>query len=195
MISPVRRKQERDGGVVAAPFPHAQRPAQTGSWSASDAGSQLRSSSARSWLSTSGHGSASWALPYPSVASITPGEGGAGGVDHGDPEVVRGARLAQARGLPAVEHRVAGHRQQRAPVRPDGEDVAVADLREHQPLPTHDREQQRRSVGDHGIVPGDGPQSLLRGRERLSVEIPETAACHRSLMAGTTVMAWWDSGK
>src|ERR1039457_3532520 len=60
--------------VVSSPLPSpdAQRATQTGSWSASDSGSQVATSSARSWLNTSVHWSASWALPYPSVASITP---------------------------------------------------------------------------------------------------------------------------
>src|ERR1017187_891589 len=71
-LGPVRGEQERDGGVVAAPF--ARR-------AAGDPDRELVSQRLRvagcdqfsqAWLNTSVHWSASWALPYPSVASITP---------------------------------------------------------------------------------------------------------------------------
>jgi hypothetical protein len=56
----------------ALPSADAQRLAHSGNWSTSHSGGRSLISSARSALTASGHGSAIWALPYPSVASMTP---------------------------------------------------------------------------------------------------------------------------
>ena len=47
-------------------------PPDSGTWPTSHSGGRSLISSARSALTASGHGSATWALPYPSVASMTP---------------------------------------------------------------------------------------------------------------------------
>ena len=87
-------------------------------------------------------------------------------VHHADPEFILRADRAQARGLVAVQRRIAGHREQRPPVGPDAHDVAVADLGQHEPFPPGDGQQQGGSVGNQDIVVG-GPRRLFLRRERL----------------------------
>src|SRR5487761_1187282 len=59
----------------ALPSADAQRLAHSGSWPASHSGGRSLISSARSAPTASVQGSASWALLYPSVASMTPSRG------------------------------------------------------------------------------------------------------------------------
>src|SRR5262249_39768439 len=71
--------------------------------------------------------------------------------------------------MAAVEQRVAGHGRQRRAVRGNADDVAVTDLRQQQPLPLPDSQQQRGAVG-HGRVVAAADR-VLRAGERLGGHI------------------------
>jgi hypothetical protein len=98
------------------------------------------------------------------------------------PQVVRGGaeggnrrQLAQARRAVTVEQVVAADRGPGAAVRPDGEQVAVTDLRADQPAAGDQRDEQGGTVGDGRAVAG----LLERGQFRRRVRVRRYVERHR----------------
>jgi len=74
------------------------------------------------------------------------------GIHCRDAEVSPRIAAAQAGRHKPVELRIGGYRLHSAAVGPDGNHVAVADLRQHQPVMQHDADQQRGTIRDRRVV-------------------------------------------